>query len=99
MVTVVPEVAGEGEHVRIEVAEFEVVVSDAVGIGAGASEEGGAGGVADRLLAIGTLEKAPARGELVDVGGDGVFGAVATEFGAEIIDCDEEDVGLLRSKS
>ena len=34
-------------------------------------------------------------GELVDMRGDSDIGPIAAEFGAKIIDCDEEDVGAL----
>ena len=71
LVAVVSKMAGKREHVGVEISEFDVVVGDAVGVGAGAGEEGGAGGVADGLLAIGALKEAGLRGELIDVGSDG----------------------------
>ena len=89
LVAVVAEVAGEGEEVGVEVAKGDVVVGDAVGVGSGGGEQRGAGRVADGLLAVGAGEEAALGGEFVDVGGDGVFGIVAAEFGAEVVDGDE----------
>jgi len=45
-------------------------------------------------LAVGVGEDGGGAGELVDVGGVDVGGAVAAEFGAEVVDGDEEDVGF-----
>ena len=93
LVAMVPKVAGEGEHVWVEITERDVVVNDPVCVRAGAGEEGGARRMADGLLTVGALEKATLAGQLVDVGGEGQFGPVASKLGAEVVNRDEEDVG------
>lgn len=52
--------------------------------------------MADGLLAISAFEKASACGQFVDVWRDGILRAVATEFGAKIVDGNEEDVRFAR---
>ena len=51
--------------------------------------------MADRLLAVCTVEKAPLRSELVDIRCDRELGAIAAELRTEVIDCDEKDIRLL----
>lgn len=87
------EVLGEGDDVGDGLAEVGVEVPNLGGVGTQAGHEAGAGGGADGLLAVGAEEGGAGGGEFVDVGADDVFGSEAMEFGAEVIDGDEEDVG------
>jgi hypothetical protein len=48
------------------------------------------------LLAIGAFETHPGLGQGIEVGRDGEFRTVTAEFRAQVVDGDEEDVGLLR---
>jgi hypothetical protein len=96
MVAVLHEELGEGEGVRVVLAEVGREVPDAEGVGAHTREEGGAGWIADGLLAVGVREEGAAGGEGVDVRGLDVGETVAAEFGSEVVGGDEEDVGLAR---
>ncbi len=51
--------------------------------------------MANRLLAVGALEKATALGELVDMRSVRELGPVATQLRTKVIDRDKKDVRLL----
>ena len=50
--------------------------------------------MANGLLAIGAFEETASRGKLIDVWSDGIFGSVAAELGAEVVNRNEEDIGF-----
>ena len=87
--------ASESGDVGAELAEVDVVALDADGGRAQSRHEAGARGIAEGLLAVGTVEAEARGGEGVDVGAVDVVGAVAAELGAEVVDGDEENVGTL----
>jgi len=99
-VAILLEVLGQGS----EFCEFGKVTEpggesvDAGGVGAQAHHEAGAGGIAQRRLAVGIGEQGAAGGELVDVRGERVrVSAKATDPVVLIIDGDEDDVGFFGS--
>lgn len=92
LIAMIAEVAGKSEEFRVEVAERDEVVRDAIAVGSSAGEQRSSRRMADRLLAIGSFEEAAARGQLIDVRGDGILRAIATEFRAQVVDGDEKDV-------
>ena len=93
-VAVLFEVLGEGDGVGGGFAEVGGEVVDAEGLGAQAGHEGVARGGADGLVGVGGLEEEAAFGEAVDVGGFGEGIAEGGDGGFEVVDADEEDVGL-----
>jgi hypothetical protein len=87
-----PEQLGQGDGVGQGVAEMAVEVVNLGGVGAEASEDGGAGGIAKGELAVGAFEEEAAGVEAVEVGGGEAGGPGAAEDVAEVVDGDEEDV-------
>lgn len=79
---------------------FRIASADeSLGGGKDAGHQAGAGSHADRHLAVGALENQCFRGQLVDVRSFCLLTAVATQFGSEIVDGEEEGIRLLcRSK-
>ena len=57
VVAVCAEVLGQSDDVRIEFTEFDVIMSDAAGIGAKTGEKAGTRGAADGLLAVCSVEE------------------------------------------
>jgi hypothetical protein len=92
-VAIVAEEAGERDDTGDVFVEVVFVVGDASRVGAEASEEGRAGGIAVGELAVGTFEENAALGESVEVGRFGEGVTVATEVGGEVVGHEEEDVG------
>jgi hypothetical protein len=55
-------------------------------------EHRGAGGIAERELAVGAIEAKAGGSKRINIGGDGHLAAVTAEFGPEIVGDDKEDV-------
>lgn len=88
-VSVLAKVGGEGGVLDVFRAGEKGTIS---GGSVGAGEKGVAGGAAGGGLHVVAGEGAAARGEGVDVRRVDVVGAEALQFGAEVIDADEEDI-------
>ena len=96
-VAVLLEVGRQGDRVLDQRRVVEVLFDevDPVAMGVGAGEQAGAGGLADRGLAVGIEEIDPSSGQSVDVRGLSLWVSVhRPDPVVEIIDGDEEDVGL-----
>jgi len=97
-VSVVFEKLGEGNDIWVDGSYFGFKIPNASSVGPESCENTGAGGPADRLLAVGIREGDSLTGQPVDMGrfDDGV--AVASEIWFKVINRDKKDIGTCCSK-
>ena len=90
---------GEGDGIGDGSAKMLVEVVDFDLVGPEPGHDGGPAGVAERELLVGSVKADALGGEAVDVGCFDDKIAVTTQRRSEIIDGDEEDVGLFGCRS
>ena len=86
--------AGPGFLGFDEVGVAGPFAADGLAVKADAVEHGGTGGLAERVGDVVAVEADAVGGEGVEVGGDGFGFAVGFDEGAEVVEGEEEDVGL-----
>ena len=94
-ITMLFEVLGHGKRVRIHLTHGSFEIPATSGLGAQSGHEAGAGSATNSDLTIGALKKSAPRGESVDIWRMDVLVPVTIEFGAEVVDRDEEDIEFL----
>ena len=95
-VAVIFKVLAEGDHVGQSDAEVCLQVPDLIRIGPSASQNTGARGRTDRLLAVRPLKGDAGFSETIEVGALDVVSAISAEFRPQIIDGDEQNIGANR---
>ena len=97
-VAVVPEMLRQRHDARAALAEVCRQVPDAQRVGPQSGQHRGARGIAQRLLAIGTLEHPATLGQAVDVRADHMPGTVAAQFRPQIVRHEKQDIGLVTGR-
>src|SRR4051794_31506165 len=92
------ELLRQRHNIRSLFAKVRGVVKNARRVRSQPCEEARSRGVADWILAIRSIEQNTARGQPVNIRAMNVRLSVATEFRPQIVQRDEEDVGLLSRK-
>jgi len=90
---------GQRHHVGHGLAQRDAVAVNPVRVGPGAAKQAGAGGPADRLLAVRPLEEQTFTGQPVDVGREDLLVPVAAQFRAQVVHGDEENVHFAPARS
>ena len=99
VIAILNKMLGEGDGIGDGSAKMLVEVVDFDLVGAEPGHDGGPAGVAERELIVGSVKADALGGEAVDVGCFDDKIAVTTQRRSEIIDGDEEDVGLFGCRS
>jgi len=91
----VPEVLGERDYLGVFRPKVNMIASHSNGLRHHSRHQTRSRRIADCLLAIGAIESKRRFSEGIDMGTMDVAGSVASQFRTQIIDRDEQQIGLL----
>jgi hypothetical protein len=94
IIAVIPEVTGEGDDCGCFLVSPCLKGSEAVSGGPEAGEQAGPGGATDRYVAVSPFEQEALRCQLVDMRRMDVGCPVTIQFGSQIINCNEKNIGM-----